>query len=333
MFFEKYKESYPSLTLYQNFCSHSFIENLEKVYEDDNFMDDEIMEALYENPFQEHKENLEDTHQDAQETLQPDQDLSTVENDEREGFILDMSVEEDNMHEIHVSVLECDKVKSVISDLDLDRDDQDNLVLNPMKESFVDEIIWNEEGNITDPSLQEEVIQSFHEKKDEIFVQASEKSSFNNSVVNDNLVAMSYEDDQQCFQISEDQGDKDSQSGSSCLEMLFQEDNTCLRKRKQKVLSPLSEDEIDQLLKGHVTTQVNADLQFAHGQEGDGGTSSSFENDENIVISFIDQQTDNIFFHEYDNAVMFDNLEDCFLFKNDLDHEVEEYELERDNMP
>jgi len=30
---------------------------------------------------------------------------------------------------------------------------------------------------------------------------------------------------------------------------------------------------------------------------------------------------------------MYDNLEDCFLFKNDLDHEVEEYELERDNMP
>jgi len=37
------------------------------------------------------------------------------------------------------------------------------------------------------------------------------------------------------------------------------------------------------------------------------------------VISFVDQQTD--------KAVMFDNLEDCFLFKNDLDHEVE-----RDNM-
>jgi len=30
---------------------------------------------------------------------------------------------------------------------------------------------------------------------------------------------------------------------------------------------------------------------------------------------------------------MIDNLEDFFLFKNDLDHEVEEYELERDNMP
>ena len=29
---------------------------------------------------------------------------------------------------------------------------------------------------------------------------------------------------------------------------------------------------------------------------------------------------------------MFDNIEDCFLFKNDLDHEVEGYELERDKM-
>ena len=114
--------------------------------------------------------------------------------------------------------------------------------------------------------------------------------------------------------------------------MLFQEDNNCLRKRKQKVLSPLSEDEIDQLLKGHVTTQANAGLHCAHGQEGVGETSSSFENDDSLVISFIDQQTYNVFFHEDDKDVMFYNLEDCFLFKNDLDHEVEEYELERDNM-
>lgn len=54
MFFERYKESYPSLNLVQNCCRHaySFIENLEKDYEDDEFMDDEIMEALYENTFQ-----------------------------------------------------------------------------------------------------------------------------------------------------------------------------------------------------------------------------------------------------------------------------------------
>ena len=95
MFFERYKESYPYLTLVQNCCSHvhSFIENLENFNEYDDFMDDEIMEALYENPFQQHKENLEDT----QETLQKDQDLSTMENDEREGFVSDLSIEGDNM--------------------------------------------------------------------------------------------------------------------------------------------------------------------------------------------------------------------------------------------
>ena len=43
--------------------------------------------------------------------------------------------------------------------------------------------------------------------------------------------------------------------------------------------------------------------------------------------------SNNISFHEDDKAVRFDNLEYCFLFKNDLDHEVEEYELERDNTP
>ena len=72
------------------------------------------MEALYENPFQQHKANLEDTCQDAQENLQQDQDLSTVENDEREDFIPDLSIEEDSMHESQVSISECDKVKSTI---------------------------------------------------------------------------------------------------------------------------------------------------------------------------------------------------------------------------
>lgn len=81
MFIERYKEYYPSLNLVQNCCKHAyiFIESLEKYYEDDNFMDDEIMEALYENPFQQHKEC--DTYQDNQENLQQDQNLSTVEDE------------------------------------------------------------------------------------------------------------------------------------------------------------------------------------------------------------------------------------------------------------
>ena len=98
-----------------------------------------------------------------------------------------------------------------------------------MKESSAVEIIWNEEDKVIDPnvlisleqSFHEEVIQSVHEKQDEIFVQVSEKSSFNNSVITDNLIAMSYEDDQQCFQISEDQGIKDCHSAFYVLKCYF----------------------------------------------------------------------------------------------------------------
>ena len=76
------------------------------------------MEALYKNPFQQHIENLEDTHQDVQGNLQQDQDLSTVVDDEREGFISNLSIGEDSMQGSQVSILECEKVKSAISDLD-----------------------------------------------------------------------------------------------------------------------------------------------------------------------------------------------------------------------
>ena len=87
LFIERYKDSYPSLNLVHDCCKHAstFIESLEKYYEDDNFMDDEIMEALYENPFQQHK--------DDHENLQHDQDCSTVE-DERVFPV-------DSQHELH----------------------------------------------------------------------------------------------------------------------------------------------------------------------------------------------------------------------------------------
>ena len=95
-------------------------------------------------------------------------------------------------------------------------------------------------------------------------MQVSDESPFNNSVTNDSLIALSYED------------------------------NYCLSRRKQKALSPLSEDEIDLLLKGLVSAKATTDLQCTHGQESVGEISSSFENDDSLVISFIDQQTDNI---------------------------------------
>jgi len=64
-----------------------------------------------------------------------------VENYEKEGFISNLSIEEDNMQESQVSISKCDKVKSAISDLDSDHDDQEYLVLNPMKERSNVEII------------------------------------------------------------------------------------------------------------------------------------------------------------------------------------------------
>ena len=75
MFFEKYEDSYPTLNLVHDSCKYvdGFIESLEKYYEDDNFMDEEIMEALCENPFRQH----EDDH----ENLQQNQDCSMVEDE------------------------------------------------------------------------------------------------------------------------------------------------------------------------------------------------------------------------------------------------------------
>ena len=65
-FFERYRESCPSLILVQNCCEHisNFIEDLENCYGDNELMDEEIMEALYENPFQQHTKILKDSYQD-----------------------------------------------------------------------------------------------------------------------------------------------------------------------------------------------------------------------------------------------------------------------------
>lgn len=248
MFIERYKDSYPSLNLVLDCCKHaySFIESLEKFYEDDNFMDEEIMEALYENPFQH-------TCQDDQEILQQnqdqqDEDVHMVENEERANVVSDLPTEEDSS-------------------------------MQPIKESTTVEII--------DRVLDSDV----HEQQGEIFVQVSDESPFNNSVINDSLNAFSYED------------------------------NYCLSKRNQKALSPLSEEEIDQLLKGLVTAQATADLQCAHSQESVGKTSSFVEEDECLV----DQQTDNVVLHKDDNPAIIsyeDHLPYCLTTE---DHSIQDY--------
>jgi hypothetical protein len=46
-----------------------------------------------------------------------------------------------------------------------------------------------------------------------------------------------------------------------------------------------------------------------------------------------DQLVDSVLFHEKDVAVMFNNPEECLVFKNDLDFDVEEYKYEIEIMP
>lgn len=51
--FEKYRESHPYFSMVEDCCEHFevFIQNLENYYGDEDFMDLEILEALYQNPF------------------------------------------------------------------------------------------------------------------------------------------------------------------------------------------------------------------------------------------------------------------------------------------
>jgi len=182
-----------------------------------------------------------------------------AESDERKSVDSDLSIEEDSMQGSQVLILECDNVKSPISDSDSDCDDQENLVLNPMKENSTTEIIWDEEDKILDlnvlmsanHSLHEEVIQLAHEQQDEIFDEASEKVPLDEFMVddrnvsvrfqktsevaflmidecdecNENLAVISYDDDLPYIQTSVNQIIQDSLSDSSlyvsCFEMFL----------------------------------------------------------------------------------------------------------------
>ena len=54
VFHEHFNDQYPSLLLFQYCCMHvkGFIEDLENMYGNDEFMDEELLEMLQENPLQ-----------------------------------------------------------------------------------------------------------------------------------------------------------------------------------------------------------------------------------------------------------------------------------------
>jgi len=61
--FEKYREAYPSFLLTKDCCDQleNFIQELESVYGDEEFMEDEILDALNENPFHHHEKIMDST--------------------------------------------------------------------------------------------------------------------------------------------------------------------------------------------------------------------------------------------------------------------------------
>jgi hypothetical protein len=57
LFYEKYNKTYLYISLVKNCCHHfeNFIPNLENFYGNEEFMDEKILESLYENHFQHQK--------------------------------------------------------------------------------------------------------------------------------------------------------------------------------------------------------------------------------------------------------------------------------------
>jgi len=98
-------------------------------------------------------------------------------------------------------------------------------------------------------------------------------------------------------------------------------------------------------LNRHATTPAKADLQYSHSQTYVGKTSSiinenlSLNDDSHVVDETIqeisepicdedflpsNQLIDTVLFHNKDRAVTFNEIEGCLLFKDDLNHEVED---------
>ena len=68
LFFEKYRETYPSFLLISDCCDHfeNCIQELESPYDDEDFMDDELLDALNENDFHRHEKIMNSTLDDSE---------------------------------------------------------------------------------------------------------------------------------------------------------------------------------------------------------------------------------------------------------------------------
>lgn len=122
-----------------------------------------------------------------------------------------------------VSILDCDKVKLTNSDLDSDRDDEED--------SYRDDEEIIETSHFVTQDHNQHIVASSLIKYEGIFHLDSQQESYKmNQQYEENLYTP-------LFEINED-------IQQPCESFRGKEDNHYLRKKKQKVLSPLSEDEI-----------------------------------------------------------------------------------------
>lgn len=112
IFFEKYKDSYPYLLLVENCCKYVeiFIQHMENLYDDEEFMNEEILEAFYENSFQHQKEIEENNYHDIQVNFQQTEASPLAENE------VDQHLDEDN----YVSSIEFSSNVQYVCSLELD---------------------------------------------------------------------------------------------------------------------------------------------------------------------------------------------------------------------
>jgi len=105
-----------------------------------------------------------DSEHELHEIDQQVEEFHMAESDERKSVCSDLSIEGDSMQGSPVLIPECDDVESPISDSDSDCDDQENLVLSPMKENSAAEIIWDEEDRVLDLNVLMSAEHNLHEE-------------------------------------------------------------------------------------------------------------------------------------------------------------------------
>ena len=126
--------------------------------------------------------------------------------------------------------------------------------------------------------------------------------------------------------------------------------NSCLIQKLHRPPPPLTEEEMDLLLNSYVTALAYTNLQHSHRPEHVSETSSITEN-ENLSLNHDshgtleevskpiydddfrpqDHLVDTVLFHEEDRVFMFNNLEECLLFEDTLDYDLEECGSEIDS--